>query len=131
MSTNPKEIVDKSKKIVDKSKNFRRQIQKKLSRNPKQVHISRNTKHNFLENPEIQKSRNPEIKKSKNQEIQKSKISIFWENPKSPQKSSRFDTSGSQVALFVAEISCALDGVKNVTDQPTDKAFLGVGWGAN
>ena len=49
------------------------------------------------------------------------------ENSKSPRKFGRFDTSGSPVALFVAEISCALDGVKNVTDEPTNKAFLGVG----
>ena len=43
------------------------------------------------------------------------------ENPKSPQKSGRFDTSGSPVALFVAEISCALDGVKIVGYQRTDE----------
>jgi len=48
-------------------------------------------------------------------------------NPKSPRKSGRFDTSGSPVALFVAEISCALDGVKIVGYERTNKAFLGVG----
>ena len=64
------------------------------------------------------KSRNPKIKKSRNPEIQ---TVIFFENPKSPRKSGRFDTSGSPVALFVAEISCALDGVKNVTDGRTNQ----------
>ena len=77
------------------------------------------------------KATNITIEKSRNTEIQKSKKYIFSENLKSSKKSGRFDTSGSAVALFVDEISCSLDGVKNVTDQPTngrtDKAFLGVG----
>ena len=59
--------------------------------------------------PEIQKkSRNSKIQKSRNPKIQNV---IFLENPKSPQKSGRFYTSGSPVALFVAEILCALDAV--------------------
>ena len=58
-------------------------------------------------------AKNTKIKKSRNPKKNSLK------NPKSPQKSGRFDTSGSPVALFVAEILCALDGVKNVTDQRT------------
>ena len=36
---------------------------------------------------------------------------FFVKDLKSPKKSGRFDTSGSSVALFVAEILCALDAV--------------------
>ena len=42
-------------------------------------------------------------KSKQNTEIQKSLI-YFFENPKSPQESGRFDTSGSPVALFIPEI---------------------------
>ena len=39
--------------------------------------------------------------------------------------SKRVETA--HLIIFVAEISCVLDGVKNVTNQRTDKAILGVG----
>ena len=54
------------------------------------------------ENTEIQKLkkyRNPKkLQKSRNPQIQ------YFENLKSPKKSSSFDTSGSPVALFVPKI---------------------------
>ena len=83
-STNPKKLLTNSKKIIDKSNKFRRQIQKKLSRN---AQIQKSKISYFLENPVVltpadlpqifplprysQKSK--KVQKSKNQEIQKSK----------------------------------------------------------
>ena len=57
--------------------------------------------------PEIQKkSRNPEIQRSRNP-----KIEFIFGNLKSPEKSGRFDTPGSPVAIFVPEIGRGTLGV--------------------
>ena len=63
--------------------------------------------------PKPQKAQNTPYMAKKSKKIQKSQ-KLFFFYPKNPQKYGRFDTSGSPVALFVAEILCALDAVKIV-----------------
>ena len=119
LSTNPKNFVDKSKKIVDKSKKKIVDKSKKKIVDKSKIFCRKSKKFGDESKKTVDRSKKfcGQIKKNEDkckkfcQQMKKKIIFfpkiqnvIFWKIQKSPQKSGHFDTSGSRVALFVAEI---------------------------